>query len=111
MEAKVKCQQEADATGATISLANRLVGGLASEKVPQDPIPGLDKSVGALGQFRQTAERAGGHDAWRCSPRCFLHLLCWMFHQTIQGKSLYININTFELRSTSWIRNGSHTSL
>ena len=33
VEAKVKCQQEADATGATISLANRLVGGLASEKV------------------------------------------------------------------------------
>ena len=27
VEAKVKCQQEADATGATISLANRLVGG------------------------------------------------------------------------------------
>ena len=38
VEAKVKCQQEADATGATISLANRLVGGLASEKVPQDPL-------------------------------------------------------------------------
>ena len=35
VEAKVKCQQEADATGATISLANRLVGGLASEKVPK----------------------------------------------------------------------------
>ena len=38
VEAKVKCQQEADATGATISLANRLVGGLASEKVPKDPL-------------------------------------------------------------------------
>ena len=35
VEAKVKCQQDADATGATISLANRLVGGLASEKVRQ----------------------------------------------------------------------------
>ena len=33
IEAKVKCQQEADATGATIALANRLVGGLASEKI------------------------------------------------------------------------------
>ena len=33
MEAKVKCQAEADATNATISLANRLVGGLASEKI------------------------------------------------------------------------------
>ena len=33
VEAKVKCQQEADATGATIALANRLVGGLASENV------------------------------------------------------------------------------
>lgn len=31
--AKLKCQQEAEATGLTISLANRLVGGLASEKV------------------------------------------------------------------------------
>ena len=31
--AKLKCQQEADATTQTISLANRLVGGLASEKV------------------------------------------------------------------------------
>ena len=31
--AKLKCQQEADATATTISLANRLVGGLASEKV------------------------------------------------------------------------------
>lgn len=31
--AKVKCQQEADATQLTISLANRLVGGLASENV------------------------------------------------------------------------------
>ena len=32
-EAKLKCQQEAEATASTISLANRLVGGLASEKV------------------------------------------------------------------------------
>lgn len=31
--AKLKCQQEAEATASTISLANRLVGGLASEKV------------------------------------------------------------------------------
>ena len=31
--AKLKCQQEAEATALTISLANRLVGGLASEKV------------------------------------------------------------------------------
>uniref|UniRef100_UPI0035900BF2 dynein axonemal heavy chain 17-like n=1 Tax=Myxine glutinosa TaxID=7769 RepID=UPI0035900BF2 len=30
---KLKCQKEADATNATISLANRLVSGLASEKV------------------------------------------------------------------------------
>ncbi|KAI4493969.1 hypothetical protein M0802_009345 [Mischocyttarus mexicanus] len=30
---KLKCQQEADATNATIALANRLVGGLASENV------------------------------------------------------------------------------
>ena len=33
IDAKVRCQQEADATSATISLANRLVNGLASEKV------------------------------------------------------------------------------
>ena len=33
IEAKMKCQAEADATTATINLANRLVGGLASEKV------------------------------------------------------------------------------
>ena len=33
IEAKVKCQAEADATNATISLANRLVNGLASEKI------------------------------------------------------------------------------
>ena len=31
--AKLKCQQEAEATANTISLANRLVGGLGSEKV------------------------------------------------------------------------------
>lgn len=31
--AKLKCQQEAESTANTISLANRLVGGLASEKV------------------------------------------------------------------------------
>ena len=31
--AKLKCQQEAESTASTISLANRLVGGLASEKV------------------------------------------------------------------------------
>ena len=31
--AKIKCQKDADATSATISLANRLVGGLASEKI------------------------------------------------------------------------------
>merc|ERR1711990_1158497 len=31
--AKLKCQQEADATNLTINLANRLVGGLASENV------------------------------------------------------------------------------
>ena len=30
---KKKCQDEADATAATIDLANRLVGGLASENV------------------------------------------------------------------------------
>lgn len=30
---KVRCQKEADATQATIQLANRLVGGLASENV------------------------------------------------------------------------------
>jgi dynein heavy chain, axonemal len=30
---KVRCQQEADATNKTIDLANRLVNGLASEKV------------------------------------------------------------------------------
>ena len=33
VDAKVKCQEEADVTAATISLANRLVNGLASEKV------------------------------------------------------------------------------
>jgi len=32
-DAKLKCQREADATALTISLANRLVGGLASEKI------------------------------------------------------------------------------
>ncbi|CAG7717651.1 unnamed protein product [Allacma fusca] len=32
-EAKMKCQAEADKTNATIDLANRLVGGLASEKI------------------------------------------------------------------------------
>lgn len=31
--AKLKCQREAESTALTISLANRLVGGLASEKV------------------------------------------------------------------------------
>jgi dynein heavy chain len=31
--AKLQCQQEAESTASTISLANRLVGGLASEKV------------------------------------------------------------------------------
>ena len=31
--AKLKCQQEADETNQVISLANRLVGGLASENV------------------------------------------------------------------------------
>lgn len=31
--AKLKCQQEAESTASTISLANRLVGGLQSEKV------------------------------------------------------------------------------
>ena len=31
--AKLKCQQEAETTARTISLANRLVGGLVSEKV------------------------------------------------------------------------------
>lgn len=30
---KMKCQAEADATNATIDLANRLVNGLASEKI------------------------------------------------------------------------------
>jgi len=30
---KLKCQEEADATSRTIALANRLVGGLASENV------------------------------------------------------------------------------
>ena len=33
IDEKVRCQQEADATNKTISLANRLVGGLSSEKV------------------------------------------------------------------------------
>jgi dynein heavy chain len=30
---KLRCQEEADATSRTIALANRLVGGLASENV------------------------------------------------------------------------------
>lgn len=30
---KMKCQAEADATNSTIDLANRLVNGLASEKI------------------------------------------------------------------------------
>lgn len=33
MNEKMKCQAEADATNATIDLANRLVNGLASEKI------------------------------------------------------------------------------
>lgn len=33
VEEKVKCQEAADTTAKTISLANRLVGGLASENV------------------------------------------------------------------------------
>lgn len=33
LSAKLKCQAEADATALTINLANRLVGGLASENV------------------------------------------------------------------------------
>ena len=33
IDEKVRCQEEADATNKTISLANRLVGGLSSEKV------------------------------------------------------------------------------
>ena len=33
IDEKVRCQQEADATAKTIALANRLVNGLASEKV------------------------------------------------------------------------------
>ena len=33
IDEKVRCQQEADATSKTIALANRLVNGLASEKV------------------------------------------------------------------------------
>ena len=33
VDEKVRCQEEADATTKTIQLANRLVGGLASEKV------------------------------------------------------------------------------
>lgn len=32
-EEKLKCQQEADKTYTTIELANRLIGGLASEKI------------------------------------------------------------------------------
>ena len=32
IDEKVKCQEEADKTGKTIALANRLVGGLSSEK-------------------------------------------------------------------------------
>ena len=42
MEEKVKCQEDADATSRTIALANRLVGGLASENVR------WGKSVGDL---------------------------------------------------------------
>ena len=33
IDEKVKCQEEADKTNKTIALANRLVGGLSSEKV------------------------------------------------------------------------------
>ena len=33
IDEKVRCQREADATSKTIALANRLVNGLASEKV------------------------------------------------------------------------------
>ena len=33
IDEKMKCQEEADKTNKTIALANRLVGGLSSEKV------------------------------------------------------------------------------
>ena len=98
VEAKVKCQQDADATGATISLANRLVGGLASEKVRQIlRFPNQVCNVhcaGALGHLGQAAEGTGGHDAWRCSPRLLLHILRRLLHQAIQGEKFVILVLT-----------------
>jgi len=47
--AKLKCQQEADLTNKTITLANRLVGGLASENVRwADAVSGFKEQANTL---------------------------------------------------------------
>jgi len=48
-QAKLKCQQEADLTNKTINLANRLVGGLASENVRwADAVAGFKARTAAV---------------------------------------------------------------
>jgi dynein heavy chain len=50
--AKLRCQQEAEATALTISLANRLVGGLAAEKIRWgESVLGMKNDEKTLGMF------------------------------------------------------------
>ena len=64
-EAKLKCQREAEATALTISLANRLVGGLASEKVR------WAESVGKLKEDEKTLGKMK-YNAYSLIPRSYL---------------------------------------
>ncbi len=51
--AKLKCKQEAESTAQTISLANRLVGGLAAEKVRWgESVQLMKNDQTMLGRFR-----------------------------------------------------------
>lgn len=93
---KLRCQKEADATQATIQLANRLVGGLASENVRwAQAVAEYDKfsfiswpkhllnlfSIFSVNRFQFHGTRY--YIAGRYTFNNSIHIVRWLFYQAI----------------------------
>ena len=78
VDEKVRCQEEADATTKTIHLANRLVGGLASEKVSYFKVEKILK--GSLDSIQSPSPSVkiqimGGRVCLRCKGKTLMGIV------------------------------------
>lgn len=92
---KLRCQKEADATQATIQLANRLVGGLASENVRwAEAVAEYVKNICLLMLIyliylfflTQQIHGPGHHSSWRYSTHNSIYLVRRLLHKTISSR-------------------------